>query len=108
MNRRSFLRGMLVSATAGTALVKLASAEETHFLSTTAPIAVGNLEPEIYPPDWQGSPEVYMRIHGKFVAVGLLHQLTITQGVMEATSWEGHAVMVPGLKRGDFSFRGER
>jgi drug/metabolite transporter superfamily protein YnfA len=107
MNRRSFLRGALISATAGTALVKLATVAETQFLSTAAPVALGNLEPEILP-YWHGSsPEVYMRHQGVFLCVGLLREIRVSQDVTDMMTWDGQVVIVPGLKREEFSFQGQ-
>src|SRR6267142_1121027 len=106
LDRRSFIRGMLVSATAGTAMIQLATAEETKLL-TTGPVALGNIEPEVMPPPFS-SPEVYIRHNGVFLCVGIIREIKTTVGVTDMVSWEGQVTMVPGLKRSEMWSSGER
>jgi hypothetical protein len=105
MNRRGFIRGMLMSATAGTALVKLASAEETQFLEQGT-VALGNIEPEQHIP-YMGSPEIFVRHNGAFVCIGFIREIRTSVGVVDGMSWDGSVVLVPGLKRGELFFHGE-
>jgi hypothetical protein len=104
MNRRGFIRGMLMSATAGTALVKLASAEETQQL-VAGPVALGNVDAEHHLP-YIGSPEVFVRHNGSFLCIGFIREIRTSLGVEDAISWDGSIVLVPGLKRSELFFHG--
>lgn len=105
MQRRDFLRGVLLSASAGTALIQLASPAETAALVPSQPVVLGHPEPEFfYPSD---SPEVYVRRpNGGFVCVGLVTRLDVRQEIHREHSWTGEAILIPGLKEGQLFFEG--
>ena len=107
MGRRSFLRGTLVSVAAGTALVTLATAEETSQL-VQGPIVLGNIGQHYTPLPSLCSPEVYIRVHDRFVCVGLIREITVHQQHPEIITWDGSVELVPGLKRGEVWFKGQR
>lgn len=110
MERRKFLTGTLASLAAGTALVKLASAEETA-LVVNQPVVLG--QPEYQIPNLFGCDGIiYLRAFegpnksDEFVPVGHLTSITVSRTMIEYESWHGTAVYTPGLSRANITFEG--
>jgi hypothetical protein len=107
MNRRGFLKGVLITTTAAassTALVQLASPEDLRQLDVRRPIILGQPEPYLFE---FGDGELYVRLkNGGFVAVGYITHFAMTRSVHEVTTWEGEGILIPGLKRGQVFFEG--
>jgi hypothetical protein len=109
MNRRSFLRGTLLSVAGTTALVQLATPAEALALIPSHATVLGHPEPELFYRTSADSPEIYMRRNdGGFVCVGICTRLEMRQSVLNMESWSGEAVLIPGLKRGQLFFEGQR
>jgi hypothetical protein len=110
MDRRSFIRGTLISVTAAaesTALVRLASAGEAQCLTPNRAVLLGYPEPESF--FSYESPEVYTRLNnGAFVCIGIMTRLEIEQRVDESLTWNGEVQLMPGLKRGQLFFERQR
>ena len=111
MNRRDFFRGTLMSVAGSTALVKLASESEVKALVPQRELLVGHM-PEIVAPDPRfvfGSPEIYMKLRENnregFVCVGFLKSLTVSNNLVDITTWEGNAEYHPGLRHGVLTSR---
>lgn len=108
MNRRTFLQGTLVSvaAAASTALVRLASPDETATLAVGQPAILGQPSAHWLPYDWTG--EVFMlNRRGEFSPIGYVTRLEIKSSLNELMSWDGDVIVVPGLKRAEMSFEGK-
>jgi len=106
MERRSFLKGFLISASAaaGTALVQLATPEQAIALIQDHDVVLG--QPNRYEPPWMGS-EIYMKHTSGYVPVGYLTQLNMRTEMNDASSWwEGHGTLIPGIKHWTFEFEG--
>jgi hypothetical protein len=106
MNRRRFLKGTLAGVAASTALVSLATPEESALLLKGQPILIGHPLQSVPDP---ATPEVYMRRpDGGFVCVGIVTQITVTAPAIDASlAWEGVARYVPGLREGMIYFEGQ-
>lgn len=109
MNRRDFLRGTVVGVTAAasTALVQIATPEETRLVKEGAPVTVASSPVLMAPrPTWEHT--VYMKnSHGEFVAVGLVTRISMEAHVDRAFSWEGEAMLVPQRRTATMLFGGE-
>jgi hypothetical protein len=108
MMRRHFLKGMLMGVPAGTALIQLATPEDTQLLNLREPILLG--QPEyLREPIWDFDPIVYMKdANGTFISVGHVTQLTVHQHVIDAYDWTGEVRAYPGLRDVAMSFQGGR
>lgn len=108
MERRNFLRGLLVSATAGEAIIKLATAEETQALVVREPVVLG--QPTMYalPNGNDLMGEVFIRNRkGGYEQIGYITDLRIEATISDMTSWNGTIQLVPGVKRATASFEGK-
>ncbi len=106
MDRRGFLRGMLIgaTATASTALVKLASPDEVRALEIGQPALLGQPKPVPLMPIWPDDGLVYVQLRGKFEPIGYLTRVELETPINEAMRVTGDVVMVPGLRRANASF----
>jgi hypothetical protein len=111
MERRSFIKGLLVSASAGTALVRLASEEEVSALVVNQPTILTQPNPmrlDTAQHAFMIGGEVYVRYEGMFVPIGFITQLHVRRAQTEvAPAWDGEVQYIPGLKSASFSFSGE-
>lgn len=105
MNRRRFITGILASATATTALVKLASPGEVAALTLGQEVIVKHPErQELYMPTQL--PEIYARRpDGTFVCIGICTSIDVRAHI-EDISWSGQAILTPGIKSGQLFFEG--
>lgn len=115
MDRRNFIRGLLVSASvgAGTALVRLAKPEEVTGLVAGEQTLIAQPGNRQHVPALEGiSSEVYIRKvwQGQevYVPIGYIREITIGSNVAELVTWDGKVDLVPGLKRGRLLFDGQR
>jgi hypothetical protein len=111
MERRNFLRGMVVGAAgaACTALVKVASDAEVMALARQGEVVVGPPAvglPEAYPGLDILSGPIYVERDGQFVPIGYATQVTIEARVDEMIEWTGDVKLVPGLWHGGLKFSG--
>ena len=110
MNRRQFVRGMLVSATAtaagGEALVRLASSEEVAQLAVQQPVIIGTPETQMFQNAWLASPEVYLRGPKGFFSVGVITRFEDKTMAMSRETWSGEAAIMPGSS-GKIFFEGQ-
>lgn len=111
MERRNFIKGMLVSAVAGEAVVKLATAEEVRELVPKREVILGHTSPDYFFPgnaNFFGG-EVYAKsADGSYMPIGYLTSVTVQTMVEEAVNWEGQITLVPGMKCANASFKGSR
>lgn len=109
MERRSFIKGLLVSAGAGTALVKLAVPGEAEALVVQREVMLGHLDEERCIPNL-ATPEIYMRrADGAFQCVGFCTHVEVKAGWLEpGIGWEGQVIIVPGMRGGTLYFEGRR
>jgi hypothetical protein len=117
--RRSFISGLVLGATALTVaaqegpakgmknLVTLATTDDIDNLGPGIPAMVTRAM-DIPDPDRIGEPIYIQTRSGQMKAIGILNQVTFTRDMFDTTSWEGSGMLVPGLQRGDFTFRGWR
>jgi len=111
MERRTFLHGMLASVAAGTALVTLASAEETAQLVPETPVLIG------HPPLVPGigfapvGRTVYMKVGDAYESIGYVTAMHVEEHDVELTSagevrpaYQGSIAYVPGLRRVSLDF----
>lgn len=109
MNRRSFLRGTLMSVAGTTAMVQLATPAEALTLLPNHAAVLGHPEPEFFYMAAADSPEIYVRRNdGGFVCVGICTSMRVTHTIHQMDSWQGEAMLIPGLKRGQLFFEGTR
>lgn len=109
MNRRFFLKGILTSAAAGTAMVQLATPKEVEVLAVSQEVLIGQPQSLFYPAGlMSGDSIVYMRHpdSGEFEPIGYCTQIHLHTPIMENFSWEGTVQLVPGLKRATLEFKG--
>jgi hypothetical protein len=111
MDRRIFLRGLLIGASAGVAHVKLASPEETKALELNAPILIGHPQrsqlEDATGALMSGDP-VYVRSDGQFVPIGIITEIRRMQTeISVGDAWTGEIRYMPGLKSATISFEGE-
>lgn len=109
MERRYFLKGLLISATAGEAIVKLATAEETEALVVRQPVIVGQ-PTEMYalPNGNDLMGEVFIRNRqGGYEQIGFITDVRVEATIANMTSWHGTIQLVPGLKRATAKFEGQ-
>lgn len=117
--RRSFISGLVLGATTLTVaaqsgpavgmknLVTLATTDDILALNPGTP-AVMTPPMDIPDPDRIGDMVYIQTPSGQMKAIGILNQVTITRDMIDVTTWGGEGVLVPGLQRGDFTFRGWR
>lgn len=104
MERRSFLKGLLIGApTATTALVQLASPAEAAFLIPHRDVTIGQpvIAPSLYSAQraFLESPELYSKLDGEFILIGYMKELITYNSIVDATSWDStFRVDVPGLR----------
>ena len=115
--RRSFISGLVLGATALTVaahegpakgmknLVTLATTDDILALNPGTP-AVMTPPMDIPDPDRIGDIVYVQTPSGAMKAIGILREVTITRDMIDVTTWGGEGVMVPGIQRGEFSFRG--
>lgn len=113
MDRRSFLRGTLISATAGgAALVQLAAPGDVKALVAQREVLMGQPDPSIIDQNMiymYGSPVYLKDGSGNFYQVGFVTKIEITHRMIDvSTAWEGTSTFVPGLKEGKLTFEGQR
>jgi len=108
LNRRGFLRGMLIgaSATAGTALVQLATPGDVEALALRIPTLVGQPVGYVIPDYGDFDGQVYIRHRREYVPVGYVTRLDVSARVHEEVSWTGEVCLVPGLKTAELFFEG--
>ena len=114
MDRRNFVRGIVLgagSALAGMklddemdkALVQLATPSDVEKLARGP---VGILQDGLSNPIGVG-PEVYMKTKaGGFESVGYVTRIDVTHGMEEMLSWDGQVHLIPGLRRATLEFSG--
>jgi hypothetical protein len=113
MERRNFLRGIVLGAgaVASTALVKVASDADVLALTHSRDVVLGppprtSAAPEAYPQlDILNGP-IYIERDGQFVPIGFATQITVQAAVDEIIEWNGTVKLVPGLLRGTMEFKG--
>jgi hypothetical protein len=110
MERRSFIKGLLISATAGEALVKLATPEETSALAVAQPILLkqegGSSRP--FPPFDALMSEVYIKNGNAFQSIGFVREVSVHHDHLENFSWDGTIEIVPGFRHATARFSNER
>lgn len=112
LERRSFLRGLLVSASAaaGTALVKLAKPEDVKALVEQRETLLSQHQHHPVsrenPPDFDWvNGEVFVRDRrGDFAPIGYLTSYEISTAVDAMLDWHGTIRVVPGLQTGTARF----
>lgn len=111
MERRGFLKGLLLStsASAGTALVKLATPGEVQALVPQRNVMMA--QPTIAheaPFPWADfAPECYMRRKdGRFVPVGVVTSLTVNAPVDECRFLDGTVILTQRPSRAEMEFKG--
>lgn len=99
MERRSFLRGLIASVGAGTALVQLATPAEARALTREQPVGLVPT-PQNTPFEyvWPDDGLAYARRGDKFVPIGYITSLEITENKHELPRLDGTIELVPGLK----------
>lgn len=118
MERRNFIKGLLIGApAAGTALVKLANAEETAALKDTIKVndpvilsAQDNvMSYEVGLAALIGNYPVYAHEYGnrgRLVPFGYITKLDYSTSIDCTSHWDGQIRLVPGLKTGKVDFEG--
>lgn len=109
MERRNFLKGLLISASAAasTALVKLASPDDVRALTTGQPATLSQptIETPIMPP-YGYAEYVYMKDErGEFHPIGIVTELTVSAAVDEMLAWDG-SITVTRPSNVDMRFTG--
>ena len=104
MERRSFLKGLLVSVTAETALVKLANVREISALHTGHDVLLhqppsGTPAPNDLVQAFMHDPRVYLRsAEGRFLPLGFITELMPERHPVDVSSYDDqNIVMSPGL-----------
>jgi hypothetical protein len=112
MNRRELLKGTLlsVSAAACTALVQLATPEETEALTLHAPTLMGQPEILVVPASIVGR-EVYVRVGladgEQYLPIGIVDSFEMHRWPIDAsTTRDGAQRFIPGLPRTFGTFYG--
>jgi len=112
MNRRTFLRGTLLSVAGSQALVRLATPAESEALIPQRALVLGHPQPELDPTTaFMDAPEVYMRRpqDGAFICIGICTKIEVHTPTFDSSSaWDGEVRLIPGLKRGKLFFEGQR
>ena len=109
MDRRGFLTGLLVSTAAAscTALVRLASAEETKSLTVGERMMVKQPSRVEMPGHKALGATVFLQNgRGDFVPIGFVTRFNINARVNDLTDWDGEIRYVPGLRTADIQFEG--
>lgn len=121
IERRNFLKGLLIGAASGEALIKLASPAETSALVVNQPAIVGQPPPmtnPVFPPGkalLANPPEVYARTGpDTYEVIGYLtdiNPLPLERSSFDTFGWEGtgrsYGQHIEPLKRVlEFSFEG--
>lgn len=108
MERRNFIKGLLASVSAGTALVELAKPEQIVALQLNQPVMLTQPQPDIVELAMDElEAVVYIRRSGQFMPFGYITNLYMSRDVHEASnSFEGYVTYVPGLLRAGLSFTG--
>lgn len=106
MQRRDFLRGILQTAAAGTALVKLATPAEAQALTVGQPVVLSHPLPTLFPNEACGAEVYIRRVDGKFQCIGICRQITTHVPLHEEVFYDGQVTLIPGLKRGELFFDG--
>lgn len=105
MNRRNFLKGVLASTTATTALVTLATPQETQALAVGSEVFVSKPDKQQFP-DLR-IPELYARNEkGDFICIGYMTQISYQCSQVENLHWSGSGLIVPGLRKSNVYFEG--
>jgi len=112
MNRRTFLRGTLLSVAGSQALVRLATPAESSALIPQRELVLGHPQPETDPiTSFMNAPEVYMRRpeDGAFFCIGICTKIEMHTPTFDSSSaWDGEVRLIPWLKRGELFFEGQR
>jgi hypothetical protein len=109
MERRSFVKGLLLSATAGTALVKLANPEEVHALTVQQDVVLDQFirhpnELIAYDLPYR---DVFIRGNdGQFMSIGMITRIEQRMTMKNVVTISGEAVFVPGARDTRFFFEG--
>jgi hypothetical protein len=111
MERRGFLKGMLLatSAAASTALIRLAEPGDVEALVAQRDVLLA--QPQSSSMDavmkaWHGGGEVYARLDGEFVPIGFIKEFRVSTPIDDVVQWDGTVTVVPGLKRAQLLFEG--
>lgn len=107
MERRSFLKGLLVSVSAGTAMVKLATPAETQALVVAGPVLLGQPECVVNPYGIYPGDDVFVRRStGEFDRIGFLRTVTVTANISDLTTFDGEIQLVPDQRDARATFDG--
>jgi hypothetical protein len=111
VERRSFLRGIVLgsaAAAANTALVQLASASEVASLVAQPEVVVGpqlKVSGGMPGAHWLNGP-IYVEGPAGFEPIGYLTSVNVTTAVDSIVEWDGSVTFMPSLKHATGSFRG--
>jgi hypothetical protein len=112
MERRNFVKGLLLSATAGTALVKLANPEEVRALTVhkdvilDQPNVLQQNVSELIAYDLPYRDVFIKSSDGRFIPVGMITRIEQRHGMSEYVGISGEAVFVPNARDVRFFFEG--
>lgn len=109
MERRNFIKGLLVSASAatGAALVKLAEPGEAAALVLQRDVLLAQPERTRFPGLQAIGAEVYVKKGDEFIAVGIMRSINVRSGLVDASmAYDGEVMLVPGIKSGTLFFAG--
>jgi hypothetical protein len=104
MERRAFIKGVLTSVAGGTALVQLAQPGEANALIAQQGIVLAQPESKGMAPLNMAvldRPEMFMKLHGEYVAVGYFKSIEVHNGRLPDRSDRSWTIMgkeAPGLK----------
>jgi hypothetical protein len=110
MERRNFVKGLLLSATAGTALVKLANPEEIHSLTVQKDVILNQPHvrdiQELIAYDLPHR-DVYIRDgRGQFIPVGMITRIEQRMSMTKCVRYSGEAIFIPDARDVRFFFEG--
>jgi hypothetical protein len=114
IERRGFLKGLLVtaSAAAGTALIQLAEPREVQALTEHKPIElhtpiIADDSGEGFGPDFFGG-ELYIKCQsGRMAYLGHLTEISINARVHDLTTFDGQAIFIPSRHEAHVRFGGQ-
>jgi hypothetical protein len=106
VDRRKFLSGMITGVSGAVASVALATPEQVTALAPSQPLRMELLDSPQFP-NWAEHDGIAYLFDGQdFYPVGYVTSIGVFHGDVDITSWwEGHVTLVPGLKRGEMTFK---
>lgn len=108
MERRNFLRGLLIGVpAAGHALVQLATPAEAKALVVGQPALIGQPPPQHFPRFGHDLEKIFMQgSDGSYLEVGFLTEVSVHHSVDEVSYWNGNVQFMPGIKKMTGRFEG--